>query len=162
MGKLFISGLWLAALVSVAVVLLPVFILRPFSPQTAPAVAVAYRLREAAPLLTAVVAGLVLMAVAVGWRRAPGRWARVAVVGALGIALGAAWLGRQNQFEWMFNPLRTPTYASAAEAAAFTDPADMLIAVEIRGDAVAYPVRQMGYHHVVNDQVGGIPVASTY
>ena len=33
----------------------------------------------------------------------------------------------------------------------------MVIAVELRGDAVAYPVRQMAYHHVVNDQVGGVP-----
>jgi hypothetical protein len=38
----------------------------------------------------------------------------------------------------------------------------MVIAVEIAGDAVAYPVRQMAYHHLVNDVVGGRPVVSTY
>jgi hypothetical protein len=62
----------------------------------------------------------------------------------------------------MFNPLRNPAFASTTEAASFVDPADMLIAVELQGDAVAYPVRQMAYHHVVNDQVGGTPVVSTY
>ena len=161
MRKLLIPGLWLVALVSAAVVLVPVFILRPFSPQTAPAVAVAYRLREMAPLLTAAVAGFAIVTATLAWR-GRGRWARLAAVGALGIALGATWLARQNHFEWMFNPLPNPAYASVAEAAAFVEPADMLIAVEGHGDAVAYPVRQMAYHHLVNDQVGGVPVVSTY
>jgi hypothetical protein len=161
MRKLLVPGLWLAALVGAAAVMVPAVILRPFSPQTAPAVAVAYRLREAAPLLTVALAGLALLGAALGWRRL-GRRARFALVAALGIALGAAWLARQNHFEWMFNPLRNPAYASTTEAAAFVDPADMVIAVEMRGDAVAYPVRQMAYHHLVHDEVGGVPVVSTY
>jgi hypothetical protein len=44
----------------------------------------------------------------------------------------------------------------------FVDDRDMVVAVEIAGDAVAWPVRQMGYHHIVQDKVGGVPVASTY
>jgi hypothetical protein len=161
MRKLLVPGLWLAALVGTAVVAVPVVILRPFSPQTAPAVAVAYRLREAAPLLTAILAGFALVTGALAFWRS-GRWARLGAVSALGITLGAAWLARQNHFEWMFNPLPSPAYASVAEAAVFVDPADMLIAVERNGDAVAYPVRQMAYHHLVNDVVGGVPVVSTY
>jgi hypothetical protein len=27
---------------------------------------------------------------------------------------------------------------------------------------VAWPVRQMAYHHLVQDTVGGVPVVSTY
>jgi len=27
---------------------------------------------------------------------------------------------------------------------------------------VAWPVRQMAYHHIVEDKVGGVPVVSTY
>jgi hypothetical protein len=141
--------------------LTPVYLLRPFSPQTAARVATAYRLREVAPSLTAVVAGLAVVGTALAWRRAR-RWTRVALVGALAVTLGSTWLARQNHFEWMFNPLPNPAYASAAEAATFVDPADMLIAVERHGDAVAYPVRQMAYHHLVNDQVGGVAVVSTY
>jgi hypothetical protein len=38
----------------------------------------------------------------------------------------------------------------------------MVMAIEINGDAVAYPVRQMGYHHVINDVVGGKPITATY
>jgi hypothetical protein len=62
----------------------------------------------------------------------------------------------------MFGPLTRPEYARVSEASSFVEEADMLIAVAMNGDAVAYPVRQMAYHHVVNDQVGGVPVVSTY
>ena len=44
----------------------------------------------------------------------------------------------------------------------FVSGADMVVAVEAEGDAVAYPVRQMAYHHLVNDDVGTLPVVSTY
>jgi hypothetical protein len=161
MKRILLPLLGALALLSAAVVLVPVFLLKPFSPQTARAVATAYQLREAAPLASLVVAGLVVVGVAAAWRRR-GRWARLALVGTLVVASGAAWLARQNHFEWMFNPLRNPAYASGAEAAAFVYPADMVIAVLLRGDAVAYPVRQMAYHHLVNDQVGGVPIVSTY
>jgi L-asparagine transporter-like permease len=37
-----------------------------------------------------------------------------------------------------------------------------VMAVEVNNDVVAYPVRQLAYHHVVEDTVGGLPVVSTY
>jgi hypothetical protein len=30
------------------------------------------------------------------------------------------------------------------------------------GDAAAWPVNQLSYHHVVNTEVGGVPIAATY
>ena len=30
------------------------------------------------------------------------------------------------------------------------------------GERVAYPVRLMGYHHLVADTVGGVPLVATY
>ena len=161
MKRILIPALWFVALLSAVVVVVPVFLLKPFSPQTPTGVAAAYYLREAAPVVSLVCAVLVLVGAPLAWPRRS-RWARLALSLSLVIAGGAAWLARQNHFEWMFNPLKNPAYASGTEAAAFVDPADMVIAVELRGDAVAYPVRQMAYHHVVNDQVGGIPIVSTY
>jgi hypothetical protein len=38
----------------------------------------------------------------------------------------------------------------------------MVIAVAVNGVNRAYPIREMAYHHVVNDTVGGEPVAATY
>jgi hypothetical protein len=36
------------------------------------------------------------------------------------------------------------------------------MAVNIKGQAVAYPVLQLAYHHVVNDVVAGEPIVATY
>ncbi len=42
------------------------------------------------------------------------------------------------------------------------DPMEPVIALEIEGDARAYPIRIMMWHEIVNDEVGGVPVAVTY
>jgi hypothetical protein len=36
------------------------------------------------------------------------------------------------------------------------------MAVSLNGDARAYPISQMAYHHVLNDTVAGVPIAVTY
>ena len=36
------------------------------------------------------------------------------------------------------------------------------VAVERNGEAAAYPVRQLAYHHIVQDVVGGVPIVVTY
>jgi len=38
----------------------------------------------------------------------------------------------------------------------------MILAVRFGSDARAYPIREMAYHHVLNDVVAGVPVAVTY
>jgi hypothetical protein len=158
-------GLWvafvLAAVLTVAIVLVPVLLIRPFKPQTPTKVAVSYRLRTVSPWLAPALALLsVGLAVAI-LRRRP-HWALRTLVGVLLVPVGgAAWLSRKNHFEWMFAPLPSADYARTTDVK-FVDESDMVVAVEVSGDAVAYPVRQMAYHHLVNDQVGGLPVVSTY
>jgi hypothetical protein len=61
----------------------------------------------------------------------------------------------------MFNPVAHSAYAKASEAD-FVAADDMVLAVEINGESVAYPIRQMAYHHVVQDVVGGTPITATY
>ena len=57
-------------------------------------------------------------------------------------------------------PLRVDVRAAriaryvAAGKATFVEPDDLVMAVAIGAEAVAYPIRQIGYHHVVNDIVG--------
>jgi hypothetical protein len=70
-------------------------------------------------------------------------------------------LSRVNVFEaLMFHPIEHPVFAAAKEVKLDGD--DKLIAVKINGSARAYPIREMGYHHVVNDVVGGTALAATY
>lgn len=156
--------LWLAL---VAVLLLcfawlfvPVWLIQPFKAQTSRGVEVSYALRRWSPLLT--VAGLLagLALVAYLWRG--GRWWSRVVMIVLVVPLAAfAWFARQQYFEWMFRPLAAAGHARAAEAD-FVKDDEMVLAVEVNGDAVAYPVRQLAYHHIVEDTVGGAALAATY
>ena len=61
----------------------------------------------------------------------------------------------------MFHPLANAAYVKANDASFVTD-ADIVLAVENNGEAVAYPVRLMAYHHLVQDTVGGVPLVATY
>ncbi len=150
----------LLVLAVLAMVAVPVFLIRPFSPQTPGGLAVAFALRWWAPLVTdlALIVGAALAARL--WRG--GRWwSRALVVLALIPLAVAPWLSRFNIFEKMFAPLGASRFAPAAQAS-WVEDGDMVLAVERNGDAAAYPVRQVAYHHIVQDVVGGVPIAVTY
>jgi len=155
---------WLMLIVLVAlvlvVVLTPVFLIMPFKAQTSRTMEISYLMRRWSPWLT-VLASLLIFTIALRlW--IGGRWfGRIALVLLLLPTLAATWLARQNHFEWMFNPLPNPGYAKAAEAS-FVNDDDRVLAVTINGESVAYPIRLMGYHHVVEDTVGGTPLVATY
>jgi hypothetical protein len=73
----------------------------------------------------------------------------------------ATWMARQNHFEWIFRPHASIAYSPVPEANFVADN-DMVLAVKNNGEAVAYPVRLMAYHHLVQDVVGGTPLVATY
>src|SRR5262245_55900424 len=145
---------------AVAMVAVPVFVIWPFKAQTAAGVEWSYRLRRWSPAAT-VVATVVFLALCVKLWRGARWWSRLALPALLAPLLAVTWFARQNHFEWMFKPLPNADYARAGEAGFVAD-GDMVMAVEINGDSVAYPVRQMAYHHVVSDVVGGKPITATY
>ena len=156
--------LFLLVVTALALVIVPVWLIRPFVAQTPEGLAVAFGLRRWAPPATVLIllAGLAL-AVAV-WRsgRRGGRWgSRTLAVLALVPLLAAAGLARFNIFEKMFSPLGHASFASAADAK-WVEEGDPVLAVTQGGEAAAYPIRQLAYHHIVQDVVGGVPVAATY
>ena len=87
-------------------------------------------------------------------------WPRIFVIGAVVIVCSAAALSHVNVYEIMFHHYDRPTYSAAASAKLDGD--EKVIAIALHGQARAYPIRSMSYHHVVNDEVGGIPVVATY
>jgi len=95
------------------------------------------------------------------WKSARRWWRKGLLVIILLLSIVPAWFARQNHFEWMFNPLHHSSYVKTADAA-FVRDTDMVLAVKINNEAVAYPVRLMAYHHVVSDTVGGTPICATY
>ena len=156
---------WVALIIIVlavlAVVLTPAWIIQPFRPQSQQGLEASYALRSWSPIVTLLASATLLVLMLWLWRGARAWWRRGVLIVALILTGTATWLARQNHFEWMFNPLPHAAYAKANEASFVAD-ADMVMAIEIGGDAVAYPVRQIAYHHVVQDTVGGIPVVATY
>ena len=158
-------GTWAALgallIVCLAIVAVPVVLIRPFSPQTPSSMALAFTLRKWSPIVT--LAGLVAgIAILVRLGRPAGRiWARIGGVVAVGVIAVTVWAARQNHFEWMFAPLPGPGFVRAARAD-FVEPEDVVLTVVLKGDPVAYPVRQLAYHHVVEDTVGGVPIVATY
>jgi hypothetical protein len=153
--------LFVLSLSSLAIVFIPAWIIMPFKSQSERGIEVSYVLRRWSPLLTIIALALILALVVVLWRVSRGWWRKAALILALGISIVPAWFARQNHFEWMFNPIRNPLYARVDEAD-FVDDSDMVLTVENNGESVAYPVRQLAYHHLVRDTVGGAAIVATY
>jgi hypothetical protein len=152
--------LLLIAAALLAMIVIPVYLIMPFKSQTPRAIDVAFHLKRWSPLATIVGLVVTLGLTFYLWRS--GRWFKRTVLVLL-IALTAllTWFARQNHFEWMFNPLPAATFASVSDTTFVADD-DQVMTIAINDEAVAYPVRTMGYHHVVEDTVGGVPIVATY
>ena len=157
--------IWLLLALSVAlvwiVVGIPTWHIQPFKPQSDAGMAWSYALRSRAPLLTGVGVALAATLAALGWPAMPRVGARLGLLALLGLVLVPAWFARQNHFEWMFAPLGDVAYAAASEATFLADD-EMVMGVQVGAAAVAFPVRQLAYHHVVNTEVADEPVVATY
>jgi hypothetical protein len=154
-------ALLLLLFLSIAFVAVPVFLIQPFRPQTQRALEISYLLRTWSPLATVIIL-LAAFALAIWkWKLINRWWRKALLVIILLLMFVPAWFARQNHFEWMFNPLRSSSYVKVADAGFVRDP-DMVLAIKINNEAVAYPVRLMAYHHVVSDTVGGTPICATY
>ena len=165
MNKASRRGAWLALLLlpllALAVVMVPVMLIQPFAPQSPFSIELAYTLRRWSPWLT-VVASLAAVGFGVRlWRETPRLMPRIAAALLGLVAVATTWMSRQNHFEWMFAPLPDARFVRAVDASAVA-PEDRVLAVMTGGDAVAYPVRQIAYHHLVEDSVGGVPIVATY
>lgn len=148
-------------LLVLALVVIPMRVIHPFRPQTPEGLELAYALRGWAPVVTLIASVIIIALTLWLWRGARRFWRKALLVVFVALSIGVAWFARQNVFEWMFSPQPDASYARVAETG-FVDDGDRVIAIEINGDAVAYPIRQIAYHHVVEDTVGGVPVVATY
>jgi len=145
----------------IAIVAIPIWLIQPFAAQTQQSIDISYLFRSWSPTVTLVACAALLFLVFYIWSNSRRWFAKAALILPLLIVLPFTWLARQNHFEWMFNPLAHGSYVSASTADFIADK-DMVLAVRVNGEAVAYPVRQMAYHHVVQAVVGGMPITATY
>ena len=59
-------------------------------------------------------------------------------------------------------PIDEPTFVSVEKADEWIDDAEPVIALNINGAARAYPIQVLMWHEIVNDSLGGKPVAVTF
>jgi hypothetical protein len=155
----FLALALVCAAVSAACVVIPLFVIRPFRPQGARELAIALAVRHAGPWLAGLCAAVVVLLLIRLWPITR-LGTRVTMAGLLLVAIAGAILTHVNIFEKMFHPYDSPSFGSAD--AVNVDPDDKVLAVTVGSQARAYPIRTMGYHHIVNDTVGGLPIAVTY
>jgi len=156
-------SLWIAlatlALVGFGAFMFPAFIIRPFRYQHPRTLLWAMALRQRSPVISLVCALACFLLIAMLWRNSS-KW-RKAVLSLAAIAVTfSAVMSRLNYFEWMFHPVDSAKFDAESSSKLGAD--EMILAVHYGADARAYPIREMAYHHILNDVVGGVPIAVTY
>ena len=101
-----------------------------------------------------IAAGLPALWRGAGWRRAVGLVAAVPVI-------SVAWMFNfRMSADAMFLQPRTLTMAPAASNTVALD--RLVVGIEVSGEARAYPLQFIGYHHQVRDTIGRIEVLVSY
>ncbi len=134
-------------------------IIQPFKHQAPDRLLLAMQVKEYAPAVSLVAAGLALLMTLLLWRRSQ-RWVRALLACGVLVSVASATMTRLNYFEWMFHPVTAGGFEGAG--ASKLAGSEMVMAVHIGADARAYPIVQMAYHHAFNDTVGGVPIIVTY
>jgi hypothetical protein len=146
-------------LVSLALVYYPLHVIRPFRAQGSRELQAALVVAGWSPWMTLALAAVCVWIGIAYWKRFRTRGKLGIVFAVLLTGLAAAG-SRLNVYEKMFKPVGTATFIAAVDAK--YAPTDMVMSVHINGATRAYPVRAMGYHHVLNDVLADEPIVATY
>jgi hypothetical protein len=159
-GKRLLWTVWaISALTAIGLFFIPAFIIRPFTHQSARGLLTAMAIRDRAPLGT-LIAGLLALALTLALWGASNLWRKIALGLVMAIVFFSTVMARLNYFEWMFHPVLDPQFEAESDSKLGSD--EMILTVRFGSDARAYPIREMAYHHILNDVVEGVPVAVTY
>jgi hypothetical protein len=156
-------SLWIAlttfALVGFGAFMFPAFIIRPFRYQHPRTLLWAMAARQRAPIVSLLCAIVCFLLIAMLWRSA-NKWRKAALLLAAVAVTFSAVMSRMNYFEWMFHAVDSARFDAVSSSKLGAE--EMILAVRYGADARAYPIREMAYHHILNDVVGGVPIAVTY
>lgn len=156
-------SLWIlllvAAFIGTAAFFIPAYIIRPFTHQSTRGLFWAMSIHDRSPIVS-LISAIVCFALAIPLWPDLHKWRKAYLILPLFVVAFSAVMSRQNYFEWMFHPADSAQFET--ESASKLDAKEMILAVRYGGDARAYPISQMAYHHILNDVVGGVPIAVTY
>jgi hypothetical protein len=147
------------ALISLLCFAVPMYVIRPFRPQGPHEFPLAMAIRQAGPVVSALCVVFSVVVLLRAWPQTRAGSRTILTLCAL-LALAGAGLTRINIFEIMFHPYASPEFEAADSIKLDND--DMVMSLTLGGETHAWPIRAIGYHHIVNDMVGGWPVAATY
>lgn len=149
----------LCVLAGTSLFFIPAFIIQPFRRQAPRALVVAMDVAQHAPLWT-LLATLAALALAwMLWDRAR-QGGRAAIILGLLLVVASATMSRIDYFEWMFHPIHAAGFTPAGDSKLAAS--EMIMAVRVGSEQRAYPIREMAYHHVLNDTVESTPIVVTY
>ena len=148
------------ALVPAFCLAVPMYVIRPFRPQDPSQLAAALTIRNLGPWISAIAAIAVIVLAIRVWRRSSSLWIRATAATLTLVTVAGACLTNVNIFEIMFHPYTSPAFGNAESVQVEAD--DKVLSVTIDGQSHAYPIRAMGYHHIVNDTIGNTYIAVTY
>ena len=160
MTRVWIRLLIVCCAVALLCLLYPVYVIRPFRHQGPLELILALRVMEWRGMVTKLVLAAAAVCAIYSWRNSIRSLTRIAVAALLLITAAAAGLSSVNLYEQMFHPITGPTFTSAANRK--LAPRERVLSVQQNGAARAYPVRVIAYHHLVNDQLAGVPLVATY
>lgn len=138
----------------------PLYVIRPFRYQGPRELPAALAILHWRPGVEMVCAATALAAGFLYWRAQPKILRKLGVMVIVGAVCLFAGLSRVNIYEIMFHPMGRPSFATVNDTK--LDGGEMVMAVNLGGQARAYPIRIVSYHHIVNDVVGGLPIVATY
>lgn len=156
MKRLFYFGLVLLVLFEIANVY---FIMPMPGSQRMTSIDFAYRLYSWRWLFRAIFAVMIVAGAASAWR-APGRQRFVAPVALVLAAVIVYALNFQMSADHMFVAPRSVTMLPANLSK--VDTARLVVGIDVDGQARAFPIQFIGYHHQVRDTVAGKPVMVSY
>ena len=141
-----------ALITALLFIVFPNVVIQPYTSQNPLALQVALfmiRYRTVAEIASCVLAAASLI----------GRRSRLTIA-TVGIVFACAAVSRIDIYETMFHPFGKPSFLPVSETKIDGD--EHLLAVNLKNDPRAYPIRTLSYHHIVNDVAGGVPIAVTY
>jgi hypothetical protein len=150
----------LVAVIGLAALIYPIYVIRPFRHQGARELTIALAVLRFRPEVE-VLCVAAAMVLAVWYFRAQRRWLPRIFAGlATVLVAGFGVLSFINVYELMFHPLDRPSFRAGGSVKLDGD--EQVISVRVNAGARAYPIRSISYHHIVNDVVGGEPIVATY
>jgi hypothetical protein len=146
--------------VCLACLVYPIYVIRPFRAQGAGELVHALVVMRFRGLATLLALMATVVALVFYWRAQSGKWRRAGVTLWALFICGIAALSRVNIYELMFHPNDRPVFAGIARTK--LDNGEKVIAVKVGTTARAYPIRNISYHHVINDVIDKVGIVATY